>query len=181
LKHLPILAVYDIALRPLRPSDRHAIVRLCRHPDVSRFLSMPITSTEIFDKYRKWVRAQERRGHCASFVVTRDDEVVGLMQIRVTHPGIGELGWVVHPDMWGSHVFTTAASLLCSFACQEMGLSRLEARIAVENARATRAMSKLGGVKEAVLARSLYIRAQCFDEELWAIVRAAPHVTRPAA
>ena len=132
---------------------------------------MPISSGARFDQYYKWMRAKERAGACASFVVTRHGDLVGLMQVRLTHPGVGELGWVVSPDAWGSHVFTTAASLLCNYAYDTMGLSRLEARIAVQNTRAGRAVAKLGAVREAVLRQSLRIAGRTFDEQLWALVK----------
>ena len=168
-RRLPTMNVYDVTLRPLRREDAAEIVAVCRQPQVAKFLSMPIATTAIFERYFAWTQSQRRRGMCASFAVTRGTEVVGLMQIRITHPGIGEVGWLLHPRVWGTHVFATATAMLCDFAHASMGLNRLEARIATANVRAQRAFSKLGATKEGNLSGSLVLRNRRLDEELWAL------------
>lgn len=161
----------EVALKPLRKADGAAIVRMYRRPEVSRFLSMPITSLAVFAAYYKWVKRQRRAGLCASFTVRLKGQVVGLVQVRVTHPGVGELGWILDPSVWGSTVFQTAASSLREFAARRMGLMRLEARIALRNVRARRAMAKIGAHREARLHASLRLRERYLDEELWALSR----------
>lgn len=165
------IADLQITLRALRKGDGPAIVRMYRRPEVSRFLSMPITSLVVFSKYYRWVKRQRRAGLCASFTVLVQGRIVGLVQVRVTHPGVGELGWILDPSVWGSQVFRAAASLLCEFASRTMGLVRLEARVAMRNVRARRAMAKIGASCEGRLHASLRLRERYLDEELWAISR----------
>ena len=165
------IADLQITLRALRKADGPAIVRMYRRPEVSRFLSMPITSLGVFSKYYRWVKRQRRAGLCASFTVRVHGRIVGLVQVRVTHPGVGELGWILDPSVWGSHVFRAAASSLCEFASRTMRLVRLEARVAMRNVRARRAMAKIGASCEGRLHASLRLRERYLDEELWAISR----------
>src|SRR5262245_2385296 len=174
------LRAAGVELRPLRAADWRIIVRLSNTPEVARYLSMPITTRTLFEQYLRWVRRQSRLGLGASFAILADRQVVGLMQIRVTHPGVGELGWLLHPKVWGSQVFGRAATLLLRFAFERLRLTRLEARVALPNVRARRAVAKIGAVREGTLAASLRLRGEYLDEELWAISDRRPEArTRP--
>src|SRR5262249_40787949 len=73
------------------------------------------------------------------------------------------------PRVWGSRVFGSAAMLLLRFASERLRLTRLEARVALPNLRARRAVAKIGAVREGTLASSLRLRGEYVDEELWAI------------
>ena len=163
------LRAAGVELRPLRAADWRIIVLLSNRPEVARYLSMPLITRTLFEQYLRWVRRQSRLGLGASFAITADGTIVGLMQIRVTHPGVGELGWLLHPKVWGSHVFGAAATLLQRFAFERLRLTRLEARVALPNVRARRAVAKIGAVREGKLAASLRLRGEYLDEELWAI------------
>jgi RimJ/RimL family protein N-acetyltransferase len=67
-------------------------------------------------------------------------------------------------------VFSDGARLVLDFAFDTIGVHRLEARAAVQNARGNAALRKLGAVQEGVLRRSFLRNGQYLDQALWAIL-----------
>jgi RimJ/RimL family protein N-acetyltransferase len=56
------------------------------------------------------------------------------------------------------------------FVFETVGVHRLEARAAVQNARGNAALRKLGAVQEGILRRSFLRNGQYMDQALWSIL-----------
>jgi RimJ/RimL family protein N-acetyltransferase len=96
---------------------------------------------------------------------------VGLVQIRQLDPSFGTAEWGVAlgSEWWGRGLFVDAGRLLVDFAFGELGVFRLEARVAARNARGIRAVEKLGAVAEGLLRSSLVVAdGSRHDQVLWA-------------
>jgi len=57
-----------------------------------------------------------------------------------------------------------------SFAFEQVGVHRLEARSAVRNGRGNGALRKIGAVQEGVLRKSFLKNGEYLDQTLWAIL-----------
>ena len=68
-------------------------------------------------------------------------------------------------------LFRSAARLVGSFAFGSIGARRLEARVLLQNGRASGALRKLGAVQEGVLRRSVRRDGEYFDQVLWSILK----------
>ncbi|PYQ96224.1 MAG: hypothetical protein DMF96_19370 [Acidobacteria bacterium] len=81
------------------------------------------------------------------------------------------LDWTIAPSARGRGIFIEAARLVGSFAFGPIGARRLEARVLLQNGRASGALRKLGAVQEGVLRRSVRRDGEYFDQVLWSILK----------
>ena len=101
-----------------------------------------------------------------------DDTAIGIFQLRELEPGFGtaEWGFAIGSPYWGTGVFQEGAELVVSFAFDQVGVHRLEARSAVRNGRGNGALRKIGAVQEGVLRKSFLKNGEYVDQTLWAIL-----------
>lgn len=171
---LPTLVGQSVTLREVRLSDADALFAVMQSPDVSRFVSTPPASVELFASFIHWVQRERALGRYACFVVVPagSDTPVGLFQVRQTEQGFvtGEWGFALSPQYWGAGIFTDAARLVVEFAFATIGVHRLEARAAVANLRGNAALRKLGAVHEGVLRSSFRKDERRIDQSLWSLL-----------
>jgi len=171
---LPVLCGRTVTLRELRASDAPSLFALLTAQEVQRFISPPPSTVEGFERFIAWTIRQRRAGTYACFAVTLkgDDTAIGIFQLRQLEPGFGtaEWGFAIGSAFWGSGVYTEGANLMVAFAIESVGVHRLEARAAVQNARGNAALRKIGAIKEAVLRRSFLCKGEYLDQNLWTIV-----------
>lgn len=134
-----------LQLRPLGPADLDALVALHAAPQVSRF-----TRALPRDAAREWLGRCEQewhdRGHGLLAIYRREDgRFLGRAGLRYW-PQFDEteLGWVLHPDVWGHGYATEAASASAEWGFQTLGVSYLTAMIRPDNARSLRVADRLG-------------------------------------
>src|SRR5262249_3708532 len=151
----PVLEGERLTLRELEPRDASMLLPLLGTPEVARFLSPPPRSLERFASFIDATQNERRAGRYAGFAVVPHEtgRPVGLVQIRQLDPSFGTAEWGVAfgSEWWGRGLFVDAGRLLLDFAFGELGVFRLEARVAARNARGIRAVEKLGAVAEGLL------------------------------
>jgi ribosomal-protein-alanine N-acetyltransferase len=171
---LPVLTGAQVVLRELRSSDAASLFALLTTEEVSRFISPPPTTVEGFEKFIAWAHRQRAAGSYACFAVTlvNDDTAIGIFQLRELEPGFGtaEWGFAIGSAYWGTGVFQEGAEMLVSFAFEQVGVHRLEARSAVRNGRGNGALRKMGAVQEGVLRGSLLKDGKYVDQIMWSII-----------
>jgi [ribosomal protein S5]-alanine N-acetyltransferase len=171
---LPVLTGAQVMLRELRASDAPSLFALLTTEEVSRFISPPPTTVEGFEKFIAWTQRQRRAGSYVCFAVTlaNDDTAIGIFQLRELEPGFGtaEWGFAIGSPYWGTGVFQDGAELLVSFAFDQVGVHRLEARAAVRNGRGNGALRKIGAVQEGLLRKSFLKNGEYLDQTLWTIL-----------
>ena len=171
---LPVLTGAQVVLRDLRSTDASSLFALLTTEEVSRFISPPPTTVEGFEKFIAWAQRQRAAGSYVCFAVTlvNDDTAIGIFQLRELEPGFGtaEWGFAIGSPYWGTGVFQEGAELVVSFAFDQVGVHRLEARSAVRNGRGNGALRKIGAVQEGVLRKSFLKNGEYLDQTLWAIL-----------
>ena len=172
---LPTLTGSVVSLRELRRSDAPSLFAALTSNQVSRFISPPPSTVQIFERFIAWTHAQREAGQCVCFaVVPRGaDLAIGIFQIRALQPAFGtaEWGFAIAAGLWGSGVFVDSAALIIDFTFDVLGAVRLEARAAIRNGRGNGALRKIGAVQEAVLRRSFLCNGEYLDQALWTILR----------
>jgi RimJ/RimL family protein N-acetyltransferase len=141
---------------------------------VSRFISPPPTTVEGFERFIMWANRERAAGNYVCFAIVPQgmDTAVGLFQVRQLEPGWGtaEWGFALGSAFWGTGLYTEGAELVLRFVFETVGVHRLEARAAVQNARGNAALRKLGAVQEGILRRSFLRNGQYMDQALWSIL-----------
>jgi RimJ/RimL family protein N-acetyltransferase len=172
---LPLLSAGCVTLRALRLSDAPALLEMLTTDEVARFISPPPTTVEGFERFIAWTHAERAAGRYACFAVVPAglETAIGIFQIRQLDPGFGtaEWGFAIGSPFWGTGVFMDAAKATIEFAFETIGVTRLEARAAVQNGRGNGALAKVGAVREAILRKSFLRRGQYMDQALWSILR----------
>jgi RimJ/RimL family protein N-acetyltransferase len=170
---LPRLEGVRIALRELQLTDAASLHHISHAPDVSHYTWPAPSSVEEFSRFIEWTWAERTAGKYVCFgAVPRDGTAAaGLFEIRQMQPGFfrAELGFFLDPSLWGSGAFTEAARLVLEFAERTLHVYRIEARVAVDNARSNSALRRLGAIHEGVLRGAFLRNGQPVDQNLWTI------------
>jgi len=171
---LPVLTGTRVTLREMRVSDATSLFAMLTTEEVARFISPPPTTVEGFERFIMWANRERAAGTYACFAIVPHgmDTAIGIFQVRQIEPawGTAEWGFAIGSAFWGTGAFADGAKLVLDFAFETIGVHRLEARAAVQNARGNAALRKLGAVQEGVLRRSFLRNGQYLDQALWAIL-----------
>lgn len=117
------------------------------------------------------------------FVVERDGDLVGSVEVRDLGHSTGELSWTLYAGRRGQGSATLAVRLLVDYAFGELGLTRVQARVEPENARAVRVATRSGLRREGVMrvAPGTGHRAGALEYVVLARLRDDPAITEPQA
>jgi RimJ/RimL family protein N-acetyltransferase len=168
---LPRLQSNGVALQEIVPEDEAFMLSLFGDSRVRRYLAQPPATHASFEQYLRWATVNRTAGRYGGFTITYRSRPAGMIFFWVTAPGTAEIGFALHPRVWGTPVFRTSATLLARFAFRQVGLHRLEMRVAVDNVRAQVAIHKLGGRPEALLRDAFMIRRKCCDAVLFRLLK----------
>ena len=173
---LPVLCGTKVVLRELCASDAASLLLMLTTEEVSRFISPPPTTVEGFQEFIAWTHRRRTDGRYACFAVVPEglDTAVGIFQIRALEPGFGtaEWGFALGSPFWGSGLFFQGATLTLGFAFDHIGVHRLEARSAADNARGNAALRKVGALQEGVLRQSFLKDGRYHDQIVWSLLDA---------
>lgn len=171
----PVLHGPRVTLREVEPSDAKSLMGVLGSPEVSRFISVPPTTTEGVSQFITWARRQRAAGRYIAFAVVPrgSDSPIGLIHIRTLEDGFRNADWgfALSSEFWGTGIFREAAELVLDFVFDVLGTERVEGRAARCNPRGNGALSKLGAEREGVLRRSFRLGDELLDEVVWSILR----------
>ena len=171
---LPMLVGSRVSLRELDLSDAPALVDHLSTLEVQRFIAPPPSTIETFENFILWAQSERARGRYACFAVVPHgmSQPIGVFQLRQVEGGFttAEWGFALGSAFWGAGYFADAARMVVDFAFDSVGVSRLEARSAVDNRRGNGALRKLGAVQEGVLRRAFRKDDRVLDAALWTIL-----------
>ena len=166
---LPELRGTGVVLRELRQADAMSLYARLTTEQVARFISPPPTSVDAFEDFIRWshIRRAEGKYVCFGIVPDGSDVAVGIFQIQLSHNEPAEWGFVLCSEFWGTGIFVEGAVALMDFAFNVMGLERLAARAAVDNARGNGALRKIGAVRESLIRNGLVRKGRLHDQYYW--------------
>lgn len=144
-----------LSYRAWRESDAAAMLDMYSRPDVYRFLGAPPTPMrDVAEARAKIVDRNARAAGCAGVwaVVRRDDPAdrpvgaalfVPLPRSDGGPSTVHEIGWHLHPDVWGSGYATEAGRAMIARA-RAAGLDGVHAVVYAENDRSRAVCRRLG-------------------------------------
>ena len=172
---LPSLTGRVVMLREPVAQDLGPLVDLLSLGDATRFgLDEPVSEVGVQELSERFAR-ERASGLAFTYVITLATArtIVGLVQVRQLDPSFEAAEWecTIAPSSRGSGIFLEAARLVGSFAFGTIGAHRLEARVLLQNGRASGALRKLGAVQEGILRRSVRRAGEYFDQVLWSLLK----------
>ena len=134
-------------------ADAAALVEGCSDPETARWVPVPVPYTA--DTARWYLREEFPRqwseGIAAPLAVEQDGRVVGcVVLMAATARSCAEVGWWTTPGSRGRAVASRAAGLLADWAA-DLGHTRLEAKVDVDNPASSRVAERAGYRREGVL------------------------------
>lgn len=162
----------EVVLRPLELADWRAVHDWARLPEASRYQAWgPNTEAET----QAYVREAARRWHeipqdSYPHVVLARGAVAGLADLHLRGGGKGEIGYGIHPRLWGRGLATAAARRLLALAFDEHRLHRVYATCDPRNAGSARVLTKIGMRYEGRMRETVLIRDGWRDADLYAIL-----------
>jgi RimJ/RimL family protein N-acetyltransferase len=171
---LPMLSGSMVTLRELHMSDAASLLAMLSTEEVARFISPPPTTLQGFERFIAWTHRERTAGDYVCFAVVPYglSSAIGLFQVRQLEPGFAtaEWGFAIGSAFWGTGVFMDAARQVLAFAFDTLGVHRLEARAALQNARGNHALRKVGAMQEAILRKSFLRNGVRLDQVLWTLL-----------
>jgi RimJ/RimL family protein N-acetyltransferase len=154
LRHPGRLVDGDVAIRPWRGDDVPALAAFGLDEDNVRFGDVPAGDRVL--EAADTIRALERmraggRGVGFAIADAQTDAVLGAMDLRLPHPLVGEVGYVLAPDARGRGVVTRALRLVVAWAFDELALARVQAFASPQNTRSIAVLERLGFSREGLL------------------------------
>ena len=171
---LPELSSELVRLRELRLADAPSLTEALGCPRVGKYLSPGPTSVVETEEFITWTCHVRMRGrHICFGVIPRGlNAAVGVFQLWPLEASFhtAEWGFALGHRFWGTGLFEACARLVTEFAFETLGVMRLEARAALDNARGNGALKKLGAVPEGVLRKCCLSNGEYRDHMMWSIL-----------
>lgn len=146
---MPTLKTERLILRPMRIADAGDMFRYAKRLDVTEYLLWaPHPSERYTEQYLQYIEKRYRLGDFYDWAVVdkQSGRMVGTCGFtRLDCPNnVGEIGYVLSPEVHGRGFGTEAASRVLSFGFEEIGLHRIEVKFMEGNAASLRVAEKLG-------------------------------------
>lgn len=177
--HPVVLTGPRVSWRELSLDDAEAIVDLMSDERVFRYAldtEMPdVTVYRAFlSEYADTVSAADRTRY--KLALTVDGRVIGTGGVEMRHASAsyGEIGYMIHPDMWGKGFGTEAAALLVGFAFDQLKLHRVWAGADPANVASTRILEKIGMRYEGTHREDTFKDGKWRDSAVYAILETDP-------
>ena len=148
------MTVGPLLLRDPTPADVDPLFSFRNDPDVNRFM---LRTHVDADTFRRELLAAPDSDVDFLCVAEREGEVVGLGYLEVVdgmgQPGMplrteGRIGYLVHPDHWGTGVGRGVAHGLLRAAFDVLGLRRVTAGCNADNVASVRILEGVGMRRE---------------------------------
>ena len=162
----------EIVLRPPRMADTEDLFALLESSRAYLRRWLPWVDGIRFAKdYRHWIEG-DVAGQEYRFVIVFKGAVVGATGIRgLGSPNkVGELGYWLAEDMQGRGIVTRTCRALLDYAFGELGLNRMQIRVATGNRRSLAIQERLEFVFEGVQRQAELVNGEYYDLAVYSML-----------
>lgn len=137
---MTILRTERLVLRRARIDDVDAFHAVLSHPRAMLYWSTPPHAT--LDETREWVTAMVERsaGQCTDFAVELDGRLIG----KAGCYALPEIGYILHPDVWGRGYAREALSAAVAHIFATTDIAKLTADVDPRNTASIGLLHRLG-------------------------------------
>ncbi|MCW6003696.1 GNAT family N-acetyltransferase [Micromonospora sp. CPCC 205371] len=157
-----------VTLRPLTLADTAAVHEWARLPESCRYQAWGPNTYEQTQEYVRAAAAASADRHV--FAVVVGGEVVGCAELKLQGPSTAEIGYGVHPRLWGQGIATAAARELLRMGFGEHRRHRIFGTCDPRNLASAAVLRKIGMRYEGRMRGTAYIRDGWRDSDLYAIL-----------
>ncbi|MEL3971417.1 GNAT family protein [Rossellomorea oryzaecorticis] len=122
-------------------------------------------------------KMQPRTRFMFAIVLLDDNRLIGAaeLNIRDSQHKNGEIGYIVHPDLWGKGIASEAAKLMIQLGFTHFHLHRIQATCDPNNIASSRVLEKVGMKREGVLRESIMIKSGWRDTAIYSVLESEYH------
>ncbi len=165
-----------LALRIMEPTDFEAMLELCTHPDICRYIRPPMSReavvSHIADRQRPWLF---HSGQWCAFAVTLREtgEIIGEVCFRVLSVPAqqAEIGFRFHPNFQGKGYAREASNAVISLLYEKLGLYKLIGICQAENQASAHLLEKLGFKREGFMRNQVENAGRLVDACYYGLLR----------
>lgn len=156
-----------LLLRPARSDDLDAVHAVLSHPEAMRWWST--TAHEDIEQSQAWLEAMiaNTAAGAADFVVEYEGRVVGKAGCWKAP----EVGYILHPDVWGRGLGTEALGAVIDHVFATTELGGLTADVDPNNAASIRLLERLGFVRTGAAKATWHVGGQWMDSLYYGLER----------
>ncbi|MEU8898886.1 GNAT family N-acetyltransferase [Nocardia sp. NPDC048505] len=160
-----------LLLRPLGSADIDALLGYRSRADVCRYVPFePMSRAQVVERLEtRWANTEltdEGQDLTLGIEIAETGALIGdvILFWRSREHGLGELGYVLHPDAGGHGYATEAAHAVLRLGFEELGLHRIVARLDERNTASAAVARRLGMRQEARLVQNEFFKGEWTTE-----------------
>ncbi|MTG99402.1 MULTISPECIES: GNAT family N-acetyltransferase [Myroides] len=171
----PIVTIGDLRLRPLKINDDKDLYAYFSKDEVTEFYDLfTFKSTdEATQLIQTWIeRTVLKQGIRWAITYKEEDKLVGTCGFHnlSEENNRAEIGYDLHPDLWGKGYMTQIVSFLIEYGFKNMNLHRVEAFIDPSHHASRKVLTKNGMQTEGILRDYFFEKGRFVDAEMIAIL-----------
>ncbi|MEO0732470.1 MAG: GNAT family N-acetyltransferase [Bacteroidota bacterium] len=145
-----MIATNRLSLRPWQLTDLPALAEINADERVMRYFPRTQSAADTEAFLERMIVHQEKHGYCYFAAETRyDGRLIGFIGLAyqtyaADFTPCTDIGWRLHPDVWGQGYATEGARGCLDFAFYDLGLPEVYAVAVAQNAPSIRVMEKIG-------------------------------------
>lgn len=166
-----------LLLRPYRDEDFDALYAMRSSAELARYVYWePQTEEQVRETLARKIESVsistdgDALALAAEHRESRHVVADVILQLVSREHGLGEIGYIVHPDHLGRGYATEATRPLLAVAFDGLGLHRVIGRVEARNAGSTRVLEKLGLRREAHFVENEFVKDEWQSELVYAIL-----------
>ncbi|MGT2753577.1 GNAT family N-acetyltransferase [Streptococcus ovis] len=163
-------------LRPVRLMDAETMYDYGHRPEVARLAGFPVNQSA--EECQQFIQMDLNKTDEAvlqriyAICLKGQDRLMGTVSFaKEIKPDILEIGYVLHPDLWGQGLMPEAAGSLVDFGFTELELHKIEIAVYDHNSQSQRVAEKLGFQLEARLRKRKKIDGYYRDKLIFGLLR----------
>lgn len=174
-------------LREIVPEDWEALHSYASNKEACKFQPWgPNSEQDSIFFVQQAIRDREIR-HRSRFVfaivINETGTIVGNIEMNIIDwDGVGEIGFIIHPEHWGKGYATEAALLILKHSFEACNLHRVSATCNPDNVASLYVLEKIGMVREGVLRQDILVKGSWRDSCVYSMLKdewAAKHGSFP--
>ncbi len=165
-----MLTTKRLILRNVEKKDLEAVHALHSLPQTDRYntLGIPENVDITRDILTGWIddnKASARQNYFLTVELNSTQQFIGMIALKLNKPKYcsAEIWYKFHVEHWGKGYATEAVKALLDFGFHQLGLHRIEAGCAVDNAGSVRVLEKAGFLREGIKRQVLPLKSGWSD------------------
>lgn len=176
MKEFKELLTERLCLRPIRLADAEAMYDYGHRPEVASLAGFPVNQS--VEECKQFIQMdldktdEAVRQRIYAICLKGQDRLMGTVSfVKEIKSDILEIGYVLHPDLWGQGLMPEAVAALVDFGFTKLALHKIEIAVYEHNPQSQRVAEKLGFSLEARLRKRKKIDGHYRDKLIFGLLR----------